>query len=221
MEGGDEYHHHRARPELQVHRRQPMESLTSARTGADARAQSVTHFPVRYPRSDPVGSCAHPKTPKPFRCPHRPCHDDESHKSGRHPEGLRRLLHRFDKNFARQRHQQRNARQRGRARTMGHGASLASPPSALANNSRCVLSENSMPNPYATISNTASPTLNLWVNADAPAESACEIAEGINSAIVARKSRPACMRALTRLYSCTWYLSPPRKNDAPNINKCW
>ena len=33
------------------------------------------------------------------------------------------------------------------------------------------------------------------------AESASETAEGINSAIVARKSRPAWIRALTRLYS--------------------
>jgi hypothetical protein len=57
------------------------------------------------------------------------------------------------------------------------------------------------------------------VNADAGAESACETTEGIKSATVARKSKPACMRALTRLYSCTWCLRPPRRNDAPSMNK--
>ena len=35
---------------------------------------------------------------------------------------------------------------------------------------------------------------------------------------MARKSRPACRRALARLYSCTWCLSPPSRNDAPNMN---
>ena len=45
-----------------------------------------------------------------------------------------------------------------------------------------------------------------------------ETAEGTSSAIVARKSRPACRRALTRLYSCTWCLSPPSRNDAPSMN---
>ena len=34
-----------------------------------------------------------------------------------------------------------------RARPIGHGASPASPCSALANSSRCVFSENSMPSP--------------------------------------------------------------------------
>ena len=33
-----------------------------------------------------------------------------------------------------------------------------------------------------------------------------------------RKSGPACNRALTRLYSCVWYLMPPRRNDAPSMN---
>ena len=46
------------------------------------------------------------------------------------------------------------------------------------------------------MSSTDSPTLNFWVNAAAAAESACETAEGISSAIVARNSRPACRRAL-------------------------
>ena len=36
--------------------------------------------------------------------------------------------------------------------------------------------------------------------------------------IVARKSRPACRRALARSYSCTWCLGPPSRNDAPNMN---
>ena len=68
------------------------------------------------------------------------------------------------------------------------------------------------------MSSTARPTLNFWVNAAAAAESASETADGISSAIVARKSRPACRRALTRLYSCTWCLSPPSRNDAPSMN---
>ena len=67
------------------------------------------------------------------------------------------------------------------------------------------------------MSSTARPTLNLWLNAT-PAASACEIAEGISNATVARKSSPACMRALTRLYSCSWCLSPPSRNDAPRMN---
>ena len=52
------------------------------------------------------------------------------------------------------------------------------------------------------MSSTDRPTLSFWVNAAPAAESASETAEGISSAIVARKSRPACRRALTRLYSC-------------------
>ena len=68
------------------------------------------------------------------------------------------------------------------------------------------------------MSSTARPTLSFWVNAAAAAESACATADGISSATVARKSRPACMRALTRLYSCTWCLSPPSRNDAPSMN---
>ena len=44
------------------------------------------------------------------------------------------------------------------------------------------------------------------------------MADGTSSAIVARKSKPACMRALTRLNSCVWCLSPPRRNDAPSMN---
>ena len=67
------------------------------------------------------------------------------------------------------------------------------------------------------MSSTARPTLNLWLNAT-PAVSACEMAEGISNATVARKSSPACMRALTRLYSCSWCLSPPSRNDAPRMN---
>ena len=68
------------------------------------------------------------------------------------------------------------------------------------------------------MSSTARPRLNVCVNAAAAAESASATAEGISSATVARNSRPACMRALTRLYSCTWYLSPPSRNDAPSMN---
>ena len=65
---------------------------------------------------------------------------------------------------------------------------------------------------------TARPRLSFWVNAAFAAESAVATAEGISSATVARNSRPACTRALTRLYSCTWYLSPPSRNDAPSMN---
>ena len=48
--------------------------------------------------------------------------------------------------------------------------------------------------------------------------SASDTADGTNSAIVARKSRLACSRALARLYSCTWCLSPPSRNDMPSMN---
>ena len=68
------------------------------------------------------------------------------------------------------------------------------------------------------MSSTDRPTLNVCVNAAPAAESASETADGISSAIVARNSRPACRRALTRLYSCTWCLSPPSRNDAPSMN---
>jgi hypothetical protein len=105
-----------------------------------------------------------------------------------------------------------------KARPMGQGASPVSPCSALVKSSRCVFRENSMPRPYATMSSTARPKLNFWVNAAAFVESTCEIAEGISNATVATKSKPACTRALTRLYSCTWCLSPPKRNDAPNTN---
>ena len=68
------------------------------------------------------------------------------------------------------------------------------------------------------MSSTDRLTLNFSVNAEPAAESASETAEGTNIAIVARKSRPACRRALPRLYSCTWCLSPPSRNDTPNMN---
>ena len=51
------------------------------------------------------------------------------------------------------------------------------------------------------MSSTARLTLSFWVNAAPSAESAVATAEGISSATVARKSRPACTRALARLYS--------------------
>ena len=41
------------------------------------------------------------------------------------------------------------------------------------------------------MSRTESPRLNFWVKAVPAGESACETAEGTNSATVARKSRPA------------------------------
>ena len=52
----------------------------------------------------------------------------------------------------------------------------------------------------------------------APSAESMATAEGTSSATVARKSRPACRRALTRLYSWMWYLSPPSRNDAPSMN---
>ena len=68
------------------------------------------------------------------------------------------------------------------------------------------------------MSSTARPTLSLFVNAEPAAESASATAEGTSSAIVARNSSPACMRALTRLNSCMWCFSPPSRNDAPSMN---
>ena len=68
------------------------------------------------------------------------------------------------------------------------------------------------------MSSTDRPTLNVSVNADPATESASVTADGIKIATVARKSRPACRRALALLYSCAWCLSPPRRNDAPNMN---
>ena len=75
-----------------------------------------------------------------------------------------------------------------------------------------------MPSPYATMSSIDRPTLSVCVNAAAAPESACESPTESAGATVARNSRPACRRALTRLYSCTWYLSPPSRNDAPSMN---
>ena len=55
------------------------------------------------------------------------------------------------------------------------------------------------------------------VNSAAASPPTSLIAEGTSSAIVARNSRLACRRALTRLYSCTRYVNPPRRNDAPSM----
>ena len=68
------------------------------------------------------------------------------------------------------------------------------------------------------MSSADKPTLNCFVNAETAILSASETAEGISIAIVARKSRLVWRRALIRLYSCTWCLRPPRRNDAPNKN---
>ena len=63
------------------------------------------------------------------------------------------------------------------------------------------------------------PTLNFCVKRRSPWRSRLALtADGISSAIVARNSRPACRRALTRLNSCTWCLSPPSRNEAPSMN---
>src|SRR6202007_3022819 len=52
------------------------------------------------------------------------------------------------------------------------------------------------------MSSTASPTLNLFVNAAPVVESASATADGTRCAIAARKSSPAWNRALTPLFSC-------------------
>src|SRR5258705_11234927 len=61
------------------------------------------------------------------------------------------------------------------------------------------------------MSSTDRLTLKVSVNADPATESASVTADGIKIATVARKSRPACRRALALLYSCAWCLSPPRR----------
>ena len=63
------------------------------------------------------------------------------------------------------------------------------------------------------------PRLNVWVNADDEARPGSPTVDGISSAMVARKRRLACRRAPTRLNSCTWCLRPPRRNDAPSMNR--
>jgi len=68
------------------------------------------------------------------------------------------------------------------------------------------------------MSSAARPRLSVCENLAPAAESTSIIVDGISSATVARNSKPACMRALTRLYSCTWCLSPPSRNDAPSMN---
>ena len=77
-----------------------------------------------------------------------------------------------------------------RAMPIGHGVSWSPPCSAAANNSRWVLSENTMPSAYAQMSKPDSPRLNCCVNA-ADSPSASLTADGINNAIVARNSRLA------------------------------
>src|ERR1700712_3494756 len=70
----------------------------------------------------------------------------------------------------------------------GNGASPASACSAPANNARCVLSENSRPSPYATMSSTDRHTLNVSVNVDPAPASAAVTAEGTRIATVAKNS---------------------------------
>jgi hypothetical protein len=73
--------------------------------------------------------------------------DDETHECRGHPEGCRRPLDGLDKNLAHQCDQHRNAGSIARAKPIGQGASPASSWSASPKISRCVLSENSSPNP--------------------------------------------------------------------------
>ena len=104
------------------------------------------------------------------------------------------------------------------ATPIGHGASPSWPCAEAANNSRCVRSENSIPRAYDVISSTDSPRLSCSVKTAAGPASASVTADGINRATVARNSRLAWRRALTRLNSCTWYFKPPRRNAAPSMN---
>ena len=150
------------------------------------------------------------------------CHDDETHESRRHAERLRCLLHRLDENLANQRHQHRDARQCGQGQTdrPRRLARLAAD-SALANSSRVRLERKQHAQPVGNDEqHRQTRRLSFWVNA-APRRASLlpRSPKESSSAIVARKSRPACTRALTRLYSCTWCLSPPSRNDAPNMNK--
>src|SRR5437763_16643145 len=85
------------------------------------------------------------------------------------------------------------------ARLMGHAASCSS--AELANNSRCVLSENQRPRPYASKSKNESATLRVLVEPLTPNESRADTADGLRSAIVAGKSEPDWNRAATLLNS--------------------
>lgn len=59
------------------------------------------------------------------------------------------------------------------------------------------------------------PTLSVWISVAVVAgASASESSDGISIAIVAKKSRIACRRAVVRLYSCTRWFRPPSRNDA-------
>ena len=68
------------------------------------------------------------------------------------------------------------------------------------------------------MSRADNPRLNCSLNSAAGPSSASLIADGIRSAIVARNSRLAWSRELTRLNSCTWNFSPPSRNDIPSMN---
>lgn len=59
------------------------------------------------------------------------------------------------------------------------------------------------------------PTLSVWISVAVVAgASASESSDGISIAIVGKKSRIACRRALVRLYPCTGCFRPPSRNDA-------
>ena len=137
---------------------------------------------------------------------------------GRHPERVRGLLHRFDEHLAHQRHQHSHARQRGQcqANRPRRLASLAM--LRAAKELAMGLEREHHAQSVRDDEQQRQPTLNFCVNAPALPGVGLRDRRRNQQRDRARKSRPACKRALTRLYSCTWYLSPPRRNDAPSMN---
>ena len=114
---GDEHHHHGTRPELQVHRRRPDQIAHEHKHRRDEErdlgraAQRDAHAQVQ-----PVLARSRKRRGH-FRRRADQRHDDEPHERRRHPQRLRRLLHRLDKNLAHQRHQHRDAGQRREGQT--------------------------------------------------------------------------------------------------------
>ena len=143
---GDEHHHHRARPELQIHRRRPDDIAQQHQHRRDEQrdlrraAQRDAHAQVEPVLARGGKGRGHLGRAADQR------DDDEADEDRRHAEVLGRHLHRLDEDLAHQRHQHGDAGQRAQrqAHRPGGFALLARAP-ALANSSRCVFSENSMP----------------------------------------------------------------------------
>jgi hypothetical protein len=85
--------------------------------------------------------------------------DDETHECRGHPEGCRRPLDGLDKTSLTSPTSTVTPARIARAKPIGQGASPASSWSASPKISRCVLSENSSPNPKAAMSNPDRPRL--------------------------------------------------------------